>query len=194
MINIRRGLFETNSSSVHTLVLNTQDYWDYKLDKDKYQKNLDKWGYKSIKVECGNYGRVPQPILYTIKDKADYLWTAIIEQYCKYDWKKRVYKIVNNKKIDWWQKEMLSWLPRESSFVFPSEDPLIGIDHSYALKNFIKELEEKPAYIACLLYDDGSFIDIGGDEYPNFAFAFLTRIEGKIIPMPGGYSFYIKGC
>ena len=194
MINIRRGLFETNSSSVHTLVLNIQDYWDYKFDKDEYQKNLDKWGHKPIKVECGYYGRVPQPILYTIKDKADYLWTAVIEQYCNYDWKKRVYEIVNNKKIDWWQKEMLSWLPRESSFIFPSKDSIIGIDHFYALQNFIKELEENPAYIACLLYDDNSFIDIGGDEYPNFAFAFLTRIEGKIIPMPGEHSFYIKGC
>lgn len=194
MINIRRGLFETNSSSVHTLVLNTQDYWDYKLDKDKYKKYIDKWWHGPIKVECGYYGRSPQPILYTIKDKADYLWTAIVEYYCNYNWDTHEYKIGNKEKIDWWQKEMLFWLPNNSRFAYPDKNAIIGIDHSHSLKNFIKELEENPTYIACLLYDDNSFIDIGGDEYPNFAYAFLPRVEEKIVPMPGGYSFYIKGC
>lgn len=61
MIQIRRGIFETNSSSVHTIAIDERD-----LDKNKVPKK--------VTFRLGNYGWG----FSNISNLQDYIWTAIV--------------------------------------------------------------------------------------------------------------------
>lgn len=74
MINIRRGTFETNSSSMHSLVVvkNPKPYTNNELRLTTWDstRNFDLFWYDE-----GNYGRSPFKILRTPRDKLQY-WVA----------------------------------------------------------------------------------------------------------------------
>ena len=63
-IKIRKGVFETNSSSVHTLVF-------HKVDINN-AVCIDE-----MKIYGGYYGRCPRAPLTTIEERLNYLWTGI---------------------------------------------------------------------------------------------------------------------
>lgn len=190
MIQIRQGIFETNSSSTHTLCISKANYWENYWENNKSFKEWRKYA-KAMCIKGGYYGRSPQKPLVSLQEKVDYLWTAVVGTYYTYDWKKGIYIESNSDKIAWWQKQILKELPNNSYFDFPVSSE-IGIDHVSEMYNFIKECEKDPRYIHCLL-DDDSFIEVSGDEFPNMTYAFLPRIQEKIFSMPGDYAVYVKG-
>lgn len=69
-ISIRRGIFETNSSSVHAITVTKNKV------KDVYT------GY-SIEFATDEFGWEHRTY-YDFTDKARYLWTAIVNNFCKY--------------------------------------------------------------------------------------------------------------
>lgn len=190
MINIRSNMFETNSSSMHALCINTEELWKDPRE-DVYFQSWRKT-HVPITIKCGYYGRAPQAPLTSFQEKIDYLWTAVVDAYyCFYP----EFKEADHEKIEWWKEQLLQLAPLGSSFAEIESDKYweFGIDHVANLYNFIDECEKEPRYIRALL-DDESFIEVNGDEYPNFMFAFLPRIEDHLFDMPGRYSVYIKGC
>ena len=70
MIQIRRNVFETNSSSTHSLAV-PQDYNTYNIKK------------KKINFHLGSYGRPCKPVK---ANPADYLYTAIMQDVCWFMW------------------------------------------------------------------------------------------------------------
>ena len=70
MIQIRRNVFETNSSSTHSLAV-PQDYSTYNIKK------------KKINFRLGSYGRPSKPVK---ANQADYLYTAIMQDVCWFMW------------------------------------------------------------------------------------------------------------
>ena len=70
MIQIRRNVFETNSSSTHSLAV-PQDYNTYNIKK------------KKISFHLGSYGRPSKPVK---ANPADYLYTAIMQDVCWFMW------------------------------------------------------------------------------------------------------------
>ena len=70
MIQIRRNVFETNSSSTHSLAI-PQDYNTYNIKK------------KKINFHLGSYGRPSKPVK---ANPADYLYTAIMQDVCWFMW------------------------------------------------------------------------------------------------------------
>ena len=70
MIQIRRNVFETNSSSTHSLAV-PQDYSTYNIKK------------KKINFHLGSYGRPSKPVK---ANPADYLYTAIMQNVCWFMW------------------------------------------------------------------------------------------------------------
>ena len=70
MIQIRRNVFETNSSSTHSLAV-PQDYSTYNIKK------------KKINFHLGSYGRPCKPVK---ANPADYLYTAIMQDVCWFMW------------------------------------------------------------------------------------------------------------
>ena len=70
MIQIRRNVFEANSSSMHSLAV-PQDYNTYNIKK------------KKINFHLGSYGRPCKPVK---ANPADYLYTAIMQDVCWFMW------------------------------------------------------------------------------------------------------------
>ena len=70
MIQIRRNVFETNSSSTHSLAV-PQDYSTYNIKK------------KKINFHLGSSGRPSKPVK---ANPADYLYTAIMQDVCWFMW------------------------------------------------------------------------------------------------------------
>ena len=200
MIQIRNSIFETNSSSTHALCISMNDF--YRLEIPEYYKQWRKQA-KPLNIIGGYYGRSPQKPLIELEEKANYLWTAVLNFYSNYNCyrvEENHYKIFytcsDEDKLAWWKEQILKELPENSTLKDYYDDYDIidypWIDHNDKLKNFIKACEDQPQFIHCLL-DDESFIEISGDEYPNFITAFLPYNEEQIINMPGQYSVYIKG-
>lgn len=197
MIQIRNSIFETNSSSTHALCMSMNDF--YRLEIPEYKQ----WRKqaKPLHIIGGEYGRSPQKPLIELEEKANYLWTAVLDCYSKFHWdnenNRSYYTCTNKEKIEWWKQQILNELPENSTLkddYYDKYDSLDfpWIDHAAQIENFIKICENDSRYIHCLL-DDNSFIEISGDEYPNFITAFLPHNEEQIINMPGRYSVYIKG-
>lgn len=61
MINVRNGIFETNSSSCHSLIIDKDSWFDNNID-DKYYI-----------VKGGYYGRCPRIPLESTQEKLDYI-------------------------------------------------------------------------------------------------------------------------
>ena len=197
MIQIRKSIFETNSSSTHALCISTDDFYRFQTPEYKQWRKQA----KPLNIVGGYYGRSPQKSLVELEEKANYLWTAVLDIYSNYHWdnenKKSYYTCTDKEKIEWWKEQILNELPEGSTLkddYYDKYDSLDFpcIDHAAQIENFIKTCENDPRYIQCLL-DDESFIEITGDEYPNFITAFLPYNEEQIINMPGRYSVYIKG-
>jgi len=190
MISIRNNIFETNSSSMHALCINREEIWKDPRE-DTYFQSWRKT-HNSMIIKCGYYGRAPQAPLTSFQEKIDYIWTAVVDTYYQFY---PEFKEKDLAKIGWWKEQLLQLAPLGSFFAEIDSDRCweFGIDHAGNIRNFIDECEKEPRYIRALL-DDESFIEISGDEYPNFMFAFLPRIEGHLFDMPGRYSVYIKGC
>ena len=198
MIQIRNSIFETNSSSMHALCIAMDDFYRTEIPEYKTWRKTA----KPLNIVGGDYGRSPRKPLVELEEKANYLWTAVLNFYSEYHWDmndnyRTFYTCLDETKLSWWKEQILKELPENSTLKdYYDEYDVVDfpwIDHNDELENFIKACENQPQYIHCLL-DDESFIEISGDEYPNFITAFLPRSEGEIIIMPGGrYAIYLKG-
>ena len=69
---IRTGVFETNSSSVHTISISKSD---------EYKSVLEKMSGEGLAFTSGQFGWEYE-VYSSTWDKACYLWTGIIESYC----------------------------------------------------------------------------------------------------------------
>ncbi len=189
MIQVRRNIFETNSSSMHALCIDMSEFW-----YNEHESYFQSWRKhaKPIHITGGDYGRCPIAPLIELEDKTNYLWTAVVDEYYQLNYHNNEIVCIDKQKIEWWKDKILEELPIGSTFEKITYKNFPWIDHCSELHNFIKRCEENPRYIHTLL-SDNSFIEISGDEYPNFISAFLPHNEEEIIQMPGNYAFYIKG-
>lgn len=65
---VRQGVFETNSSSVHTITIS---------DTDGYQKELNEYSGKVVGFSSGEFGWEHEEYI-SLDEKASYLWTGIV--------------------------------------------------------------------------------------------------------------------
>ena len=157
MIQIRNDVFETNSSSAHTIAIKKKDKYDYDLgwyvdDNGKFEL----WGTDL------EFGRCPFDVLMTTKEKLPYF-------ICVFGFKKISRIILENvPEVKEIKKPRLSrWDP---------EDLKGGIDHQSVgmLEHFIKEhnltIEEA-------LFNTKYIIIIDGDEYNTWC----KMVESGII-------------
>ena len=135
-LSTRNGVFETNSSSVHAIVINKQ--------------NLAENNGSIVSVTPGDYGweyeeyRLPA-------QKLNYLWTAIVD---------------NKENLDSWKEYLKEALKLSDGVVFidKPEDNLSGsVDHSEELKDFLKEMRKNPDLLNKFIFGD-SYIVTGNDN------------------------------
>ena len=186
MIQIRRNVFETNSSSTHSLAI-PQDYNTYNIKK------------KKINFHLGSYGRPCKPVK---ANPADYLYTAIMQDVCWFmwgdgfteeardaiisssdtpDWRKYCHEAVNrlNKlksildeyhikyefeepvwdvDFDWNDRKSYGFL-RDEKY---AKNRLFGIDHGSEAKTLIDMLLANPE--ECIKFLLGGKVVVGSDE------------------------------
>ena len=186
MIQIRRNVFETNSSSTHSLAV-PQDYNTYNIKK------------KKINFHLGSYGRPCKPVK---ANPADYLYTAIMQDVCWFmwgdgfteeardaiisssdtpDWRKYCHEAVNrlNKlksildeyhikyefeepvwdvDFDWNDRKSYGFL-RDEKY---AKNRLFGIDHGSEAKTLIDMLLANPE--ECIKFLLGGKVVVGSDE------------------------------
>ena len=186
MIQIRRNVFETNSSSTHSLAI-PQDYDTYNIKK------------KKINFHLGYYGRPSKPVK---ANPADYLYTAIMQDVCWFmwgdgfaeeardaiisssntpDWRKYCHEAVNrlNKlkaildeyhvkyefeepvwdvEFDWNDRKSYGFL-RDDKY---AKNRSFGIDHGSEAKTLVDMLLANPE--ECIKFLLGGKVIVGSDE------------------------------
>jgi len=135
MKKIRKGVFETNSSSTHSICIAVDT-----------ELNIP----KSIHFEFGEFGW-EYDTLYSVSEKASYLYTAIVNY--KEEDLERFIKILENKNIEVTKEE-------RSGKYFDTG----YIDHGYELNKFVNDLLADEDRLMNYLFSDLSFIITGNDN------------------------------
>ena len=151
-IQIRKGTWETNSSSTHALVIKKEKPTEI---PHFVHFGLDEFGWEHEKY---NWEQV----------KCDYLHTIIFdmfynrdkyEDYIKY--KKKITKILKSYGV-----EKITWeRPKKSTYAY--------VDHVYQCEKWLNTVLENPDYLISWLFNDDSWLVTDNDNddmlYFNFA-------------------------
>ena len=147
---IRRGVFETNSSSMHSLVVMKRDQY-YTRDEVESCVYVNKDGYISVWDNDEYFGRSPFRVLTTLEDKSLYV-VASTARNGKMD--NEVYETVCN--------VMRSYIPNFKGFSYrDSPHTYIGVDEDI-LTPF---LQEEQITIEEFLINKKYRVIVDGDEY-----------------------------
>lgn len=175
MIQIRKGTFETNSSSSHSLVIAPKAYTEaYSYMKNEIPDYMIEDGVFYLGRYGGLYfGRSPFQVLYTMEDKLRYAYACF-----EYDVEKRAELIELIKKLNpkitrvsefeykYDEDNYLQWVEdgKPNDEYFYVKHPTVGTDESYLqiwMKQYNFTLEEfitNPHYV----------VIVDGDEYNYF--------------------------
>lgn len=162
MIQIRKGTFETNSSSTHSLVMPQDKEVLFQVSRIDF--GIGKFGLKKQKLN-------------TLDEKASYLYTAILDCFGKNKYNEHLDNL----------KQLLKTNNTEFTFQEPSwndKDFLENgyIDHSENLGDFIKFLLSNFVNLYCYLLNDKSFIITCNDEmFDEYNKEILEEIDYKYI-------------
>lgn len=149
MKQIRTGVFETNSSSTHSICIATNS--DY-LTKSKIYFGYDDFGWERRTIS-------------SIDDKAAYLWTGITD--CFYndvskveETKLKIREILESENIE------CEFAEYEISRYFDKDycDCDGYVDHSEGLEEFINEVIKDKSLLLSYLFSPYSFIITGNDN------------------------------
>ena len=143
---IRTGVFETNSSSAHTLVI--ADHRPDGIDYTQYWSN------------GGCFGRYESLSSNDTSLKLDYLWQAIIDNSDELD------SGEGAGSISWWQETIATYLPEARLEIEydSSGYPKGYIDHGGAYADMLEAMYQDPELIARFLLSPDSWIFLSSDE------------------------------
>lgn len=176
MRTIRKGIFETNSSSTHTLVISNEDTL---AKKDFLYFDFDEFGW-----EFEEYN--------TPEERASYLWTYFVYMYSDYDSSTHTYDY--SKALEW--KDKLENILNNNGIKCEFADPYIKdtgyIDHGNELNGFFESMiENDNDKLINYLFGSDSAIYTGNDnceKYECDTFDYkINKAEQK------GYEVYYKG-
>ena len=145
MISIRKGVFETNSSSVHTIVI---------------QKNPPK-NIHPIKIQEGDYGWSLE-FLQTPEERASYFYTALCN--CGEGLDEPVHDA---------RLKMMSLLPKDIRYECKFENGEdCYIDHCDELLPWLQDLIDDNDKFLRFIYGDKSYVCTGNDntDYDDFEY------------------------
>lgn len=151
-IQIRNGLFETNSSSVHTIVIGNNGEDFYKELPENLNFRFDDFGWEI-------------DVFTSTEKKASYLYTAIV--YCG----KQEYLDIIKSKLEKWGVQCM--------FEKNDED-YYYIDHGNELKAWLDSVCNKEEYLLNYLFSEGSFVATGNDntdEEPFYSLPINVMLE-----------------
>ena len=194
MKQIRTGVFETNSSSVHSICIS---------------KNEDIVKLPEIFFGFGDYGW-EQDVLNTCAERASYLWTAIIECF-GYDkeipkvkeYKSKITEMLNSEGI---QCDFAKYEIKKSSYDNKNYCDIDGyMDHGGKAREFVEAVVRDKDRLLRYLFSPDSVIYTGNDNesysdsYKNefVADAYMWDNNDNRVPNPyhdeGRFEYFEKG-
>lgn len=148
MIQIRNNVFETNSSSTHSLCISKQEPVNKPLHMEFY---LDYFGWEEKE-------RSPSDYIYTAIMAHD-IWT---EDGKKNKWLPRLRSFLIENDVTWYFEE-----PDNDSEWFRCD---FGIDHDYEVFPLIDELLDDHDMLARALFNNNSIVYTGNDNVDGAAY------------------------
>lgn len=135
MKQIRRNVFETNSSSTHSICVTKNDILDDKMNNLYFR--LDEFGWEHSRLRY-------------VGEKASYLYTGIV---CngRMDLLKKVKKVLDKNNIEY-------------EFEDPEEAGYFYIDHGSNLTNFLNDICNNEDKLMRYLFSSESFIITSNDN------------------------------
>lgn len=177
MRSIRRGAWETNSSSTHAICIKNIGWREC--------KNINTSKIKTLHFGFGEFGWEWSKIS-TPEEKANYLWTAIYflsEQ------------DVIHTDVASWKKYITNTLEEinvEATFEDALKDELWKygyVDHVYELFDLIYKLSKNPTLLLSFLFKEDSYIYTGNDNEENDMWEAIVDKLGE----DENYYVYMKG-
>ena len=138
---IRKGLFETNSSSTHSIVVGNNG-----------ENVYDHLPYRVI-FEGGDFGWETD-VFKDTHSKASYLYTCIVENEQR-DYIDKIKEILDK----WGVKYEFEELNEKGRF-----KEYHYVDHSYEARGLVEKLCENEDLLMNYLFSDGSFVETGNDN------------------------------
>ena len=169
MKTIRKSIFETNSSSTHTLVITNSDILNL---QDSLSFKFGEFGW-----EFEEYS--------TPEERASYMWTYFVYEY--YDYDKKSYE----KAYEWRDKiiDILESKGIECYFDDPETEDTGYIDHGFELKGLFEDMiDNDNAQLMRYLFGSGTAIYTGNDN--DDADPYIDDINRA---EKAGYDIWYKG-
>lgn len=166
MKQIRKGVFETNSSSVHAIVIHTDETIDLS-EVTTVNFSFDEFGWSRDKY-------------YSIQNKADYLWTAI-NSYYNYS----TVLDIKDRIESWFYEDNISCNFSEEIENIPWSQGYI--DHSEDLGEFLTWILESKENFYQFLFTSDSFVETGNDNGED-----SRPYEGLRMQNVDGYLVFVK--
>lgn len=140
MIQIRRGIFETNSSSTHAICIAKKG--DLSIPSDLY-------------FEADWYGRKPEPPFLDVHMRASYLWTCLTDGITD----------PKDKKMTFCKNYIFDTLAKHGCIASFDESMRGGVDDYDVAEKLIAYVLRSEKNLLNYLFNPLSFVLVGGDEY-----------------------------
>jgi hypothetical protein len=153
---IRKGCFETNSSSVHAICINKGDF---NTICSYYENTEIEFDFGDFGWECDKYQ--------TPNEKARYLWTALNDIYCTADWLDKDILTENKNELQKYKnliKEKLNKYNISCTFVEADHEHNGYVDHATELDSWIDMLFSDDNYFYNYLFNVDSYVETGNDN------------------------------
>lgn len=168
MIQKRYSLFETNSSSTHAIVVHKTKSTDDLTDKFWFSD----WGMETA------FGRCESMLVDSVQNKIAYAYIVVKDIA---DWKKEadaVQKFLDNLysvSEEFYNKNKYSEFSKQNIdnviyFIDNQKEYNAYVDHveDFCDNGFYRRLVDDKDFVRRLVYDENSYITVGGDEYRGY--------------------------
>jgi len=152
-IKIRSNVFETNSSSVHTIVFHPTAMSNVVCTD-------------IMEIKGGQYGRMPKYPLSTIEERLNYLWTAIWDNCIgTFNYNSQKYES-DFDELKWWKNAIHLYCPNAILYNLEDDDSwnFPYVDHSALVQPLLDAMKKDISLLKYFLLDPEGYIIISGDE------------------------------
>ena len=148
---IRKSIFETNSSSTHSIVIGNNGEDIYANLPKKLEFHGDEFGWEHE--------------LYTdTQSKADYLFTSLIYTETPLEYKERIKNILAKWDIEAEFDEIVEKRYESGYICYEIKDKFCYVDHGNGNKDLVKELCEDEVKLMNYLFSDSSYVETSNDN------------------------------
>lgn len=149
---IRKQIFETNSSSTHSIVVGNNGEDIYAGLPKRLEFHGDEFGWEHK--------------LYTdTQTKANYLFTSLIYTDTPHEYVERIKSTLAKWGIEATFEEIVENRYSSGGVCYEIDGDYSYVDHGYENQDLVKELCEDEAKLMNYLFSDGSYVETGNDNY-----------------------------